>query len=257
MGCWGRVGWYCSSKGKCTGEASVGVNKAGIKLSKLDRLLISEEVVEALPDVRVTAIDRMWSDHNPILLHVSKSKFGQATFKFLHSWLLRDSFDEVVKIELPKLEEHNFGRKLLSHKKVTSSKLELSNGILKLKLLIVLCALDCDTLETPVSLEEVKNVVWDCGSFKAPSPDGFSFAFVKKYWDDIKVDILEFVNIFFDTGVHYNIIAKVLANRLAKKLTKLKILMCSLWALMELFFVKDARCIIDSKILSSLAPPTV
>nr|GEU92393.1 retrovirus-related Pol polyprotein from transposon TNT 1-94 [Tanacetum cinerariifolium] len=54
-----------------------------------------------------------------------------------------------------------------------------------------LCALDRDSLETPVSLDEVKNAVWDCGSSKAPGPDGFSFTFVKKYWDDIKVDILE------------------------------------------------------------------
>nr|GEV98806.1 putative RNA-directed DNA polymerase, eukaryota, reverse transcriptase zinc-binding domain protein [Tanacetum cinerariifolium] len=48
--------------------------------------------------------------------------------------------------------------------------------------------------------EEVKNAVWDYGSSKVPGPDGFSFAFVKKYWDDMKVDILEFVNIFLDTG---------------------------------------------------------
>ncbi|GKD60491.1 hypothetical protein Tco_1298000 [Tanacetum coccineum] len=114
------------------------MNKARTKLSKLDRFLILEEVYEALPDVRVTAIDRLWSDHNPILLHVSKSDFGPTPFKLFHSWLLRDSFDEVIKTELPKLEEHNFGRKLLSHKKFASSNLELSNDILKLKLLIML-----------------------------------------------------------------------------------------------------------------------
>ncbi|GJY20141.1 hypothetical protein Tco_0392707, partial [Tanacetum coccineum] len=72
-------------------------------------------VAAALPDVRVTAFDRLWSDHNPILLHVSKSDFGPTPFKLFCSWLLRDSFDEVIKTTLPKLEEHNFGRKLLSH----------------------------------------------------------------------------------------------------------------------------------------------
>ncbi|GJU10022.1 RNA-directed DNA polymerase, eukaryota, reverse transcriptase zinc-binding domain protein [Tanacetum coccineum] len=61
------------------GRLFTWMNKAGTKLSKLDRFLISEEVVEALPN------------------------------------LLRDSFDEVIKMELPKLEEHNFGRKLLSY----------------------------------------------------------------------------------------------------------------------------------------------
>ncbi|GKE57975.1 hypothetical protein Tco_1497160, partial [Tanacetum coccineum] len=42
-------------------------------------------------------------------------------------------------------------------------------------------ALDRHSLETPVSLDEVKNMVWDCGSSNAPGPDGFSFAFVKNY----------------------------------------------------------------------------
>ncbi|GJT07490.1 hypothetical protein Tco_0841952, partial [Tanacetum coccineum] len=75
-------------------------------------------VEEALPDVRVTAIDRLLSDHNLILLHVFKSDFGPTPFKLFYSWLLRDSFDEVIKRKLPKLEEHNFGRKLLSHEKI-------------------------------------------------------------------------------------------------------------------------------------------
>ncbi|GJU43717.1 retrovirus-related pol polyprotein from transposon TNT 1-94 [Tanacetum coccineum] len=63
-----------------------------------------------------------------------------------------------------------------------------------------LCALDRDSLKTPVSVDEVMNTVWDCGSSKALDPDWFSFSFVKRYWDYIKVDILEYVNIFLDTG---------------------------------------------------------
>nr|GEX55376.1 RNA-directed DNA polymerase, eukaryota, reverse transcriptase zinc-binding domain protein [Tanacetum cinerariifolium] len=95
------------------GRLSTCMNKARTNLSKLDRFLISEEVAEALLDVRVTSIDRLWPVHNPILPHVSKF----TPFKLYHSWLLRDSFDEVIKIDLPKLEEHNFERKLLSYEK--------------------------------------------------------------------------------------------------------------------------------------------
>nr|GEV37099.1 RNA-directed DNA polymerase, eukaryota [Tanacetum cinerariifolium] len=47
-------------------------NKAGTKLCKINYFLISNDVVEALPDVCVTAIDRFWSGHNPILLHVTE-----------------------------------------------------------------------------------------------------------------------------------------------------------------------------------------
>ncbi|GJY53072.1 hypothetical protein Tco_0444736 [Tanacetum coccineum] len=32
-----------------------------------------------------------------------------------------------------------------------------------------------------VTLEEIKEAVWDCGSSKAPGPDGYSFAFVKNF----------------------------------------------------------------------------
>nr|GEV60249.1 reverse transcriptase domain-containing protein [Tanacetum cinerariifolium] len=60
-----------------------------------------------------------------------------------------------------------------------------------------LCPLDREYLETHVSLDEIKSAIWDCGSNKALSLDGFTFAFVKKYRDLIKMDILEFVNSFF------------------------------------------------------------
>ncbi|GJZ08807.1 RNA-directed DNA polymerase, eukaryota, reverse transcriptase zinc-binding domain protein [Tanacetum coccineum] len=36
---------------------------------------------------------------------------------------------------------------------------------------------------------------WDCGSSKAPGPDGYSFAFVKKYWGTIQKDLYDFVKL--------------------------------------------------------------
>ncbi|GJS38456.1 RNA-directed DNA polymerase, eukaryota, reverse transcriptase zinc-binding domain protein, partial [Tanacetum coccineum] len=99
------------------GRLFTWIHKARTKLSKLDRFLISEEVGKALPDVRVTSIHCLWLDHNLILLHFSKSDFGLIPFKFFHFGLLRDSFNKIIKMELPKLEEHNFGSKLLSHEK--------------------------------------------------------------------------------------------------------------------------------------------
>ncbi|GJY05537.1 RNA-directed DNA polymerase, eukaryota, reverse transcriptase zinc-binding domain protein [Tanacetum coccineum] len=69
----------------------------GTKLSKLDRFLISEDVTIRLPNVRITALDRLWSDHNPILLHIDKTDFGPTPFKLYNSWLLRDGFDNLIK----------------------------------------------------------------------------------------------------------------------------------------------------------------
>ncbi|GKA94541.1 RNA-directed DNA polymerase, eukaryota, reverse transcriptase zinc-binding domain protein [Tanacetum coccineum] len=96
--------------------------------------------------------------------------------------------------------------------------------------------------------------LWNCGSDKAPGLDGFSFAFVKRFWDILKLDIFEFVSLFFTSckmpagsnssfitlipkvsnpihindfcpisliGIHYKIIAKILANRLSKVIDKI------------------------------------
>ncbi|GJS88145.1 RNA-directed DNA polymerase, eukaryota, reverse transcriptase zinc-binding domain protein [Tanacetum coccineum] len=126
---WNRIGDFMhqhASKYIIFGDMSVVHNeneRSGSLFSRQDAdnfnsfIDNSEEAADALPDVRVTAIDRLWSDHNPILLHISKSEFGPTPFKLFHSWLLHDSFNKVIKMKLPKLEEHNFGRKLLSHEK--------------------------------------------------------------------------------------------------------------------------------------------
>nr|GEW67493.1 ABC transporter G family member 35-like [Tanacetum cinerariifolium] len=48
---------------------------------------------------------------------------------------------------------------------------------------------DWDFLESMVSMDEIKAVVWDCGSQKALGLDGYSLIFIKKFWDLLKHDI--------------------------------------------------------------------
>nr|GEX71343.1 RNA-directed DNA polymerase, eukaryota, reverse transcriptase zinc-binding domain protein [Tanacetum cinerariifolium] len=104
-------------------------------------------------------------------------------------------------------------------------------------------------LTSPILETDIKDAIWDCGSDKSPGPDGFTFAFYKEFWNVVKKDILAFVGYFFTTGIiprgcntsfialtpkvpchmmindfrpisligaQYKIIAKVLANRLAR-----------------------------------------
>ncbi|GJV52409.1 RNA-directed DNA polymerase, eukaryota, reverse transcriptase zinc-binding domain protein [Tanacetum coccineum] len=104
-------------------------------------------------------------------------------------------------------------------------------------------------LDSSVTLSEIKEAIWDCGSDKSPGPDGFTFAFYKDFWNIMQSDIVNFVHHFFSSGrvprgcntsfvtlipkipnpmvvsdfrpisligAQYKIIAKVLANRLAR-----------------------------------------
>ncbi|GJV83185.1 RNA-directed DNA polymerase, eukaryota, reverse transcriptase zinc-binding domain protein [Tanacetum coccineum] len=159
------------------GRLFTWMNKARTKLCKLDRFLISKEVAEALPDVHVTAIDRLWSDHNHILLHVSKSDFGTTPFKLFHSWLLRDSFDKSrVKWDI-ECEENSKNFHGLINQKMRAQMIQFRDHDSNVDFppfsnSFGLCDIDRDSLETPVSLDEVKNAVWDCGSSKAPGLDG-------------------------------------------------------------------------------------
>ncbi|GJS20667.1 hypothetical protein Tco_0449299 [Tanacetum coccineum] len=63
--------------------------------------------------------------------------------------------------------------------------------------------LSCDQqveLELEVSKDEVKRAVWDCGTDKAPGPDGFTFGFYRRFWKVIENDVFDAVNHFFTYG---------------------------------------------------------
>ncbi|GJX34166.1 hypothetical protein Tco_0245723 [Tanacetum coccineum] len=63
-------------------------------------------------EIQITTLNRMWSDHIPILLHCNERNFGPVPFKIYHSWFNREGFDKLINSELS-----NFSS-LSSHEKL-------------------------------------------------------------------------------------------------------------------------------------------
>ncbi|GJZ42065.1 hypothetical protein Tco_0588951 [Tanacetum coccineum] len=79
------------------------MNKACTKLSNIDPFQILENVLEAHTNAHVSILNKMWSNHNPILLYCKKVDFGPISFKGFHSWFERKDFDDIVKESWVKL----------------------------------------------------------------------------------------------------------------------------------------------------------
>nr|GEW75636.1 cysteine-rich receptor-like protein kinase [Tanacetum cinerariifolium] len=55
-------------------------------------------------------------------------------------------------------------------------------------------------IEADVTIEEIKNAVWDCGTDKSPGPDGFSFDLYRRFWSVIQKDAVAALKCFFHYG---------------------------------------------------------
>lgn len=62
----------------------VGGSPGGLKLSKLDRFLVSHDLLEIYSDLIVVDLDRYFADHCPILLKTTKLDFGPTPFRFFN-----------------------------------------------------------------------------------------------------------------------------------------------------------------------------
>ena len=55
-------------------------------------------------------------------------------------------------------------------------------------------------LERMLTLEEIKEVVWSCNPSKTTGYDGFNLNFIIKLWHEIGIEIVRFVQKFFEFG---------------------------------------------------------
>ncbi|GJQ98506.1 putative RNA-directed DNA polymerase, eukaryota, reverse transcriptase zinc-binding domain protein [Tanacetum coccineum] len=152
------------------------VNKVGSKMSKLDRFLILDNVLHSNTDLK-KEISNGLRNHARRCLEPKDIKSS-----FLDFYKGKLSFYDSSVFFPPMLPAHR------------------------------LSIVDREFLESMVSMVEIKATVWDCGSQKAPRPDGYSFMFIKNFWNRLKHDIQSFFGLFFSLLI----VAKILANRLSK-----------------------------------------
>ncbi|GJR21008.1 RNA-directed DNA polymerase, eukaryota [Tanacetum coccineum] len=347
-------------------------HKSAKKMSKLDRFLVSENLINNSPNITAISLDRYLSDHRPILLRERYVDYGPTPFKFFHYWLDIEGFNKIVedawksyvvkdvnairhimgkfKFVKSKIREWNASikngtkkdkdqciRDLVNIDDIIDSgnggeedvlrRAEIVNKMQKIDGLLakelaqktkIKWAIEGDEnskffhgmlnkkrsssgvrgvmvdgvwvddpqqvkkefydhfsarfsipnnkdasilmdfpkkiseaqlrgLECEVSNDEIKKAVWDCGTEKAPGPDGFTFGFFRHFWYLIHNDVYDAVRYFFLhtdipkgcnssfialipkslnanyvkdfrpislVGSIYKIIAKILANRL-------------------------------------------
>lgn len=78
----------------------------GVKMSKLDRILVYSNFMAVFPSSSVLALPREYSDHCPILLRTSIMNFSAHPFRFFNSWIHRDGLEllnfDTSKVEMEK-----------------------------------------------------------------------------------------------------------------------------------------------------------
>ncbi|GJV48253.1 RNA-directed DNA polymerase, eukaryota [Tanacetum coccineum] len=78
------------------GYSFTWLDKHASKISKLDRFLLSDGLLDLFPNLSDLIFHRHISDHKPIILKESHMDYGPTPFRLFHSWFLEQDFAYVV-----------------------------------------------------------------------------------------------------------------------------------------------------------------
>ncbi|GJS63615.1 RNA-directed DNA polymerase, eukaryota [Tanacetum coccineum] len=78
------------------GSAFTWCHKSASKMSKLDRFLVSENLIYSCPNINAITLERYLSDHRPILLREASFDYGPTPFRYFHYWNEMEGFNKVV-----------------------------------------------------------------------------------------------------------------------------------------------------------------
>ncbi|XP_023758756.1 uncharacterized protein LOC111907189 [Lactuca sativa] len=187
------------------GKRFTRIDAIGSKLSKPDRFLVDEAFYDRFDHLQVSVLDRRWFDYCHIFLHVSLVDYGPSSFKFFNSWLELDGFNDMVKEVFKEFvvdrswsykEESRVSSNRLLSRSVDIDKTFDDGG-------------SCDDLarERRAILSEFCVNPW--------FPIGCNSSFITlipKIENLIRINDYRPISLI---GIHFEIIAKLLANRLA------------------------------------------
>nr|GEY85670.1 nucleotide-binding alpha-beta plait domain-containing protein [Tanacetum cinerariifolium] len=87
------------------GSAFTWCHKSATKMSKLDRFLVSNNLLNIFPHISAITLERYLSDHMRILLRDSIHDYGPVPFRFFHQWCNRKVAFDNLKEELRLVDE--------------------------------------------------------------------------------------------------------------------------------------------------------
>ncbi|GJT57077.1 RNA-directed DNA polymerase, eukaryota, reverse transcriptase zinc-binding domain protein [Tanacetum coccineum] len=108
-------------------------HKSATKMSKLDRFLVSDNLMCSCPSISSTSLDRFLSDHRPIIMREIHYDYGPTPFKFFHYWFEIDGFDKLVEESWKEanVTEHNSYSKFMQKIKYLKEKIRTWHKLYK------------------------------------------------------------------------------------------------------------------------------
>ncbi|GJW45430.1 reverse transcriptase domain, reverse transcriptase zinc-binding domain protein [Tanacetum coccineum] len=183
------------------GRRFTWISDDGLKFSKLDWFLVSEEFKNKWSSLSAIALDRKLLDHCPIMLKDIDMDFGPKPFKVYDMWLEEVDIEQVVHGAWDK-EVRGFRPDCIFRDKLKNVKLTLkewskvrfgalSENIEKHRQEAISRSWrlrrGCKRI-----MSSEKKEIWDaiscCGGEKTPGPDGFNFKFIKRFWSIFRPD---------------------------------------------------------------------
>nr|GEW52316.1 hypothetical protein [Tanacetum cinerariifolium] len=210
----------CSISSNASRSVRNDSERFGFIFSSGDAAIFNDFIQESgLIDLPMGALDRRWSNHNPILLHLKKIDFGPTPFRIFHLWFDRIDFEKVVKdkwdditgefLDIKEAFLNFYKKKFSCH----DSQVYFPSFMPAHRL----NTSDQDLLEAVVSMEEIKTTEFVVSFFYSGKfPQGVNSTFITlipKVSNPLFIKDYRPISLI---GLHYMIVAKILSNRLSK-----------------------------------------